>query len=588
MVSSIQGKNTLITITIVALSLAALLLVDYELLKDFSLDNAERTSALILDSADSQLDLIFGEIEALVTSLSSSSAVQDVDIEEMSELFINNVVVRHDRVRALYLGTADGRMFEWGMGPGFTNYTPVFPEGYDPRLRPWYIEAIDAGEYCLTSPYIYASVEALGITAVKPVYKNDQLVGVLGLDLIFNGLDNVVAYLKIPMKGRVILLNKKMEILVDQFSEAPETVTELKTFNYPELVNEETPFTTYEIFGDRFMVSTVRNESTGWIMLLFLPYSEIMDFSQQTIFIIIILDLLLMFLLGALIAFTTRRLVTNPLEKIISVLHRFEGGDTRARIPELPGVEFNLMARLFNQLSDQSAESSQRMEEKVAQRTQAVIKLQQENVRLRLIEEKERIFGNLHDSLGARLTGINISNHVAKSALERDEKLIVKEMLERIEKNTGEAILDLKEILSAGEGRQVARLDLFDFFDKVVSERLKLKNIKFECSLPDDEEIALMEPDFIYDCEKIIQELVSNTMKHSSARRVWIKLSLAPQKILLKYSDDGEGFILRDAVKNGFGLQGLYSRAERMDGVLKIIAKPGKGANFDFQFRVGE
>ncbi len=588
MFSSIQSRNTLSIIAAVVLFLAVLLLVNYLLLRDFSLEHAERTSTLILDSADSQLDIIFNEIEALVLSMTTVRAVYEVYIDDMSELFINNVLVRQQNVRAIYLGTEDGRMFEWGVGEGFTDYTPKFPEGYDPRVRPWYRQAVESDSYGLTSPYIFASIEAIGITAVAPVYNKEVLVGVLGLDLIMHGLDNVVDSLDVPMDGKVMLLNSDMAILVNQFFPTTEAVTELETFRHPELIQTDESFIIADVYGAQYMISTVENLETGWIMLLFLPYKRIMNFSQQIIMIIILFDILLTFLLGSLIAFITRNLVTNPLDRIISIFRRFESGDISARIPDLPGREFGLISRLFNRLSDQSAEFTRTMEGKVEQRTQAVIRLQKENVRLRIIEEKERIYGNLHDSLGARLTSINISNHVARSALERNEKIVLSEMLDRIEKNTGQGIQDLKEILKAGEGDAAGPVELLDYIGRTVRERLALKDIKLETRLPSVEDAAIFEPDFIVNCEKIIQELVSNTMKHSGAALVRIELDLESNKIKLNYMDNGNGFVLKDALRNGFGLQGLYSRAERMDGILKISSRPGRVSTFNFQFRAGE
>lgn len=136
----------------------------------------------------------------------------------------------------------------------------------------------------------------------------------------------------------------------------------------------------------------------------------------------------------------------------MSRLQRREKGDKYARIPSgQKAFEFKLIARLFNRLADISDETSQELETRVAKRTQEVVDLQQENTRLRIIEEKERLYGNLHDSLGARLTGINISNNVAKTALARNEIELAARMHDRIGQNTAQGIKDLKELLITNE-----------------------------------------------------------------------------------------------------------------------------------------
>ena len=326
----------------------------------------------------------------------------------------------------------------------------------------------------------------------------------------------------------------------------------------------------------------------GGKIILLDQNGEIMEFSHQTILYIIFMDLILIFLMGILLTFFTRYLVTTPLELIISTLRRYESGDTSARIQPLKIKEFNLMARLFNRLSDISEESSQRLEEKVEKRTKAIIKLQKENVRLRIIEEKERIYGDLHDSLGARLTSINISNHVARNAFEIGDSEVLLETFERIEKNTMMGILDLKEILKAGKEEQKPRREFSLYIEKNIRERLELKDIQLNANLPKTEYLALLDTELLYNLERIIQELVSNTMKHSNATKVNISMKIKSQKVSFIYKDNGRGFILKEAMKNGFGLQGLMSRAERVDGILKIYTKEGHGACFEFQFRINQ
>jgi nitrate/nitrite-specific signal transduction histidine kinase len=390
------------------------------------------------------------------------------------------------------------------------------------------------------------------------------------------------------MGGKVILLDRHGDILVNQFEPGDRKITEIQPFSRPAYLDHIEGFIIDEVFENRYMISNRENRATGWTMLLFIPYSRIMEFSHQMIVYIIFLDLILIFLMGIILTLITRYLITTPLEIIISHLRRFEEGDGSARIPPLKTSEFNMMARLFNRLTDLSEESSLKLEEKVEQRTRAVIKLQKENVRLRVMEEKERIYSDLHDSLGARLTSINISNHVAKNAFERGDTEVLSEIFNRIEKNIMMGIQDLKEILQAGKEEKNPRQGLNDYILRNIRERLGLKDIRLKANLPGSEDLALLEPELTYNIEKIIQELASNTMKHSNGTEVKISMKIEAQKVLFSFRDNGKGFVLRDAMKNGFGIQGLLNRAERMDGILKIYTKDGQGARFEFQFRINQ
>lgn len=65
--------------------------------------------------------------------------------------------------------------------------------GYDPRIRPWYVDAVSAGKEIITPAYTDAVTNALLITIAEPIRKNGQLTGVVGADVLIDQLvSNVV------------------------------------------------------------------------------------------------------------------------------------------------------------------------------------------------------------------------------------------------------------------------------------------------------------------------------------------------------------------------------------------------------------
>ena len=594
MFRTVQAKFTAAILCVVAFFLFAFLLVNYNLLRSHSLSGAQDTWELIRNGADDRLNQVFREVEYLTRSLAEYRVVKEADVEEMRELFISTVLIRESSIRAIYLGTEEGEMHEWGVGEGFVDHTPTFPPGYDPRKRPWYKTALEAGGYSLTEPYIYASVPALGVTAVIPVRDDKgRLVGVLGIDIILQGLRNVVESLEVQKQGRLMLLTPQGEILVSQFHPFQDNPKDLLPFEYPGLIDPQVSPGVETIYGDRYLVTRGRNRATGWWILLAVPYEAIMAFSQENLKIVIFTDLILTLLLGWVTTLISRRILTAPLERIMNTMHRMERGDEEARINLTGSDEFSTIGRLFNRLADIRAESSRKMEEKVKARTQAVLRLQQENLRLRIIEEKETIYGNLHDSLGARLTGINISNNVAKDALSRGEGAVVREMLGRIETNTRLAIQDLKEILYSEKDSEARDggsnpEEFLSYIEETLRSRLALKEISLESQIPPPEDLAGLHHALLHDLEKMIQEVTSNLIKHSQAERATLNLEVSPRRLHLTIKDNGIGFHLKEESRNGFGIQSLYNRAERMGGILRITTKPGRGTHIDLLVKLEE
>jgi signal transduction histidine kinase len=75
----------------------------------------------------------------------------------------------------------------------------------------------------------------------------------------------------------------------------------------------------------------------------------------------------------------------------------------------------------------------------------------------------------------------------------------------------------------------------------------------------------------------IVQESLSNAIRHANASRVTIKLSHEPDSLRLCIEDDGQGFD-EQKITPGFGLRTIRDRARLIGGKLDIQSRPGKGA----------
>ncbi|NJO70906.1 MAG: hypothetical protein HC825_02775 [Oscillatoriales cyanobacterium RM1_1_9] len=81
-------------------------------------------------------------------------------------------------------------------------------EGYDPRVRPWYKAALKAGKPTWSEVYTdAASTEALMITPSQPVFdQNNQLIGVLGLDVTLGEISQFLSTLKVGKTGKTFIV----------------------------------------------------------------------------------------------------------------------------------------------------------------------------------------------------------------------------------------------------------------------------------------------------------------------------------------------------------------------------------------------
>lgn len=322
-------------------------------------------------------------------------------------------------------------------------------------------------------------------------------------------------------------------------------------------------------------ISPLRNNN--WCVGVSISYHEFSILSQ------ILLDKTIAYLsfitLGIIIlALLISMIINRPMEYIISIIRRVERKDWTVRFDMQSKDEFGILGNEFNKLVSTIEEYSTTLEEKVKKRTAEIALLQQENVRLRIIEEKERICSELHDSLGARLTNIFICNNIAKSVMKQNNGKMG-EMLQRIEENCQHAINDIKNIISGVREAGKDSIDYQKILALKIKNRLSLANVEFRHSITHSEGLNALNWKIKLEIEKILQELVTNVMKHADAETVVMNMNVENGFVHIDFKDDGKGFDQKEQT-DGFGLITLFKRVEAMNGKIELITSKNTGTQF--------
>ncbi len=112
--------------------------------------------------------------------------------------FLDNPVYE-DTFIWTYFGEADKSYHIWPHD--------VMPNGYDPTARPWYHAAISAGGVTLTEPYYDVSTNEETITVAAPVYRDKELLGVVGADFSTAELSDILRETNFQNKGAAFLVD---------------------------------------------------------------------------------------------------------------------------------------------------------------------------------------------------------------------------------------------------------------------------------------------------------------------------------------------------------------------------------------------
>ena len=97
--------------------------------------------------------------------------------------------------------------------------------------------------------------------------------------------------------------------------------------------------------------------------------------------------------------------------------------------------------------------------------------------------------------------------------------------------------------------------------------------VGFESLLP----TARLTPEIETALYRIVQESLTNIVKHANARHISISLARRESSVAAVIEDDGAGFDQRLVREDGVGLLGMRERLALLDGRLEIESRPGAG-----------
>ncbi|PZF74018.1 tetratricopeptide repeat-containing sensor histidine kinase [Taibaiella soli] len=113
------------------------------------------------------------------------------------------------------------------------------------------------------------------------------------------------------------------------------------------------------------------------------------------------------------------------------------------------------------------------------------------------------------------------------------------------------------------------------------------KNTNLIFSYQQYDEINRMLPEFELSVYRIIQEFLQNVIKHAKATKVLVQLSRPQEDTLaITIEDDGIGFDIQAAGKNGMGLKSIRNRIQAMNGIIDISSEPGAGTMVHLEFDI--
>jgi len=298
------------------------------------------------------------------------------------------------------------------------------------------------------------------------------------------------------------------------------------------------------------------------------PLDEITEVWQESIAFFGSLCLLTLFtFLAVNLAFNK---ALKSIAVIVNALKVIETGQYSQKLPNFSIQEYDSIAKAINHMTDELNVGQQ--ENRAL--TQHTLEIQE--------DERQRLSQELHDELGQSLTAIKVMAVTAGRC--QTEATGTRADI----KHTTDSIVTICDHLMTvvrSMMHQLHPLVLTELGLKATMEDLlnhwSIRNPELKLTITCPDEVDFLEQKITIQIFRIVQECLTNIVRHAQAKQASISLEIEHQgkteaALRLQVTDDGQGCAI-DKIKTGFGLLGMRERINSLGGEFTIQTQPRQG-----------
>ncbi len=309
----------------------------------------------------------------------------------------------------------------------------------------------------------------------------------------------------------------------------------------------------------------------GILVATALPYARINEGANATFYRMFGLFLLVTLCTVVSVIFLEEATLLRWLRALLKASQKLGEGDYSVRVPVQPGHgELENMARSFNQMAETLTRRHQELEEAHGRLDKLTRHLQ-----IARESEAQRIARDLHDEVGQVLTSI---------------KMDLARIYNSCDQSCGTPLLtEIGSIRYKLDGmvefvRRIAsdlRPPVLDRMGLVSAVELLARNIERNSHVVIDVESGELGDNLDWlisiTLYRIVQESLTNIVRHSGATEVRVEFDRTGEEIILTVEDNGCGIEHTDEQRESLGIIGMQERARLVNGTFSLESEPGKG-----------
>ncbi|MEJ8554470.1 methyl-accepting chemotaxis protein [Tepidibacter sp. Z1-5] len=351
--NKIGSKLIIVFILLITMSLSALGITSYFKSTAILKENLKDNSFQIVKRIEENMATFIEENEFNIIQMSRDPNVQQVISNLDSQMWMmetfKSYKEAHPFVQSIYLATINRSMYLYPQAD--------LPEGYDPIEKDWYKNTLSKNDIVWEKPYKDIVTGKMVTTVYIPVYNtynDNELVGVLGVDISLENFSTKVNKLKIGKNGYAVLVDEDLKLITHKNKELIGTRIDIKEVEEAiQKTNEgSVPYSKDEkgFSKDKIALFT-KIDKLGWTVIGTMYVDEIKDDTKVLFDNTLIIGFISLLIAGITSILFSKNL-TKPIKILLDNMKKIQKGDFTIRCNFKSKDEIGQIGEGFNEMLD--------------------------------------------------------------------------------------------------------------------------------------------------------------------------------------------------------------------------------------------
>lgn len=202
-----------------------------------------------------------------------------------------------------------------------------------------------------------------------------------------------------------------------------------------------------------------------------------------------------------------------------------------------------------------------------------------------LLSERLRISRELHDEVGATLSGVAMYSHLTKTQLQSSDIIGVENSLNIMQESSAQMVNKLNDIVWLMNPEQNSLQKLIQRLEEYARNMASAKNMQVKVDVPSHLHEHLLPIEKRRNIYLFCKEAINNAVKYSDGSLLELRIREFDSNLEFAVSDNGNGF---DTVKvrRGNGLHNMQQRAEDIGAKLSLQSKKEEGTSISMEIKI--